>query len=323
MREIEKLLVLFSMCEIPNKKQELIIKLLGDKSIEQALNDKVVFENLSTEEYQKLLKSYNKQTFESMLTNMKNSEIEIVSVFSDRYPKSLFDLDDRPLILYAKGDLTLCEKKCIAIVGTRVPSNYGRIITEKFAKNLAQSGVVIVSGLCYGVDAIAHKATLDVGGKTIAVIGSGFNNIYPASNTNLAGEIAEKGLILSEYPPSFTAKRYTFPRRNRIVAGLSDGVLITEAGLKSGTVHTKDFALDYGKDVFAVPGNIISKTSELTNYLIKYGHAECALSPDDIIEFYGLNKVQQEKKVENVSLDEQTIMSLLADGEQDFDFLHE
>ncbi len=323
MKEIEKLLVLFSICEIANKKQEIIAEQIGDLSVEQALNNKVILENLSTEEYQKVVKNYNKQSFDSMLNNMENSGIEIVTIFSDKYPKILKELDDRPLILYAKGDLSLCDQKCFAIVGTRSPTNYGRIITERFAKNLAQCGLVIVSGLCYGIDAIAHKATIDAGGKTIAVIASGFNNIYPASNTNLADEISEKGLILSEYPPSFKAKPYTFPRRNRIVAGLSDGILIPEAGLKSGTVYTKDYALDYGKDVFAVPGNIDSKTSELTNQLIRYGHAECTLSSDDIIDFYGLNKISKEKKMQLVSLDEQTIINLLENGQQDFDFLHE
>ncbi len=323
MKEIEKLLVLFSICEIANKKQEIIIEQLGELSVDQALNSNIILENLSTEEYQKVVKNYGKQNFESMLTNMENSGIEIVTIFSDKYPKSLIDLDDRPLILYAKGDMSLCTEKCFGVVGTRVPSNYGRIITERFAKNLAQSGLVIVSGLCYGIDAIAHKATLDVGGKTIAVIASGFNNIYPATNTNLADEIAKNGLILSEYPPSFKAKPYTFPRRNRIVAGLCNGILIPEAGLKSGTVYTKDFALDYGKDVFAIPGNIDSKTSELTNQLIRYGHAECVLASDDIIEFYGLNKISKEKNVQFVSLDEQTIINLLENGQQDFDFLHE
>ena len=201
-----------------------------------------------------------------------------------------------------------------------MPSNYGRIVTEKFSEKLAQSGLVVVSGLCYGVDEIAHKKTLAVGGKTIAVVGSGFNNIYPATNTTLSLEIAERGLLLSEYPPSFKPKRYTFPRRNRIVAGLSDGVLIVEAGIKSGTIHTKEYALEYGKDIFAVPGNITSNKSELTNQLIKSGQAECVLSADEIVDFYGMKKAEKQKML-TLSFDEKSVVDALADGEKDFDFL--
>lgn len=183
---------------------------------------------------------------------------------------------------------------------------------------------MIVSGLCYGVDAIAHRGTVDVKGKTIAVIGSGFNKIYPATNTALAKEIVEKGgLIVSEYPPSFEAKRYTFPKRNRIVAGLCDGILITEAGAKSGTLHTKEFGLEYGKDIFAIPGNINSDKSELPNSLIKLSQANCVTNADEIVEFYGMSVNNKENVFQNLSFDEQKIVNLLQNGEQNFQFLAE
>ena len=318
--ERDKLLVFLSAFELSIKKQESILDSLEDFSVESVLRNSKLLNILTTDEYHKLLENYDKRILDSSIENMQKNGIEIVTIFSDNYPEKLRDLPDRPLILYAKGDLSLVNKKSVAIVGTRMPSNYGRVITERFTEKLAQSGLVIVSGLCYGIDEIAHKKTLAVGGKTIAVIGSGFSNIYPASNTSLAQEIAKRGLILSEYPPSFKPKRYTFPRRNRIVAGLSDGVLIVEAGIKSGTIHTKEYALEYGKDIFAVPGNITSPKSELTNDLIKTGQAECVLSADEIIDFYGLKKSAKQQAI-TLSFDEKAIVDALSDGEKDFDFL--
>ena len=317
----EKILVLLSMFEVSNKKQETILELMEDVSPEKIFENQKVVELLSNEEYHKLV-GFDELTLDRCIENMQKSGITILTVLSEDYPKSLVDLPDRPLILYAKGDLSLLGRKSVAVVGTRSPSNYGKIVTEKFVDKLARAGVVIVSGLCYGVDAIAHKKTLDVKGKTIAVVGSGFNNIYPSTNTNLANEIAENGLLLSEYYPSFVAKRYTFPRRNRIVAGLSDGVLITEAGIKSGTVHTKEFALEYGKDMFAVPGNIGSEKSELPNYLIKTAQAECVLDGDDILSYYGIDKVAK-KQVVALNFDEKLIVDLLAEGDKNFDDLAE
>lgn len=316
----DRLLVFLSTFELSIKKQESILDSLDDFSVDGMLRNPKILNILTTEEYHKIVSSYDKRVLDSSIENMQRNGIEIVTIFSDEYPEKLRDLPDRPLILYAKGDLSLANQKSVAVVGTRMPSNYGRIVTEKFSEKLAQSGLVVVSGLCYGVDEIAHKKTLAVGGKTIAVVGSGFNNIYPATNTTLSLEIAERGLLLSEYPPSFKPKRYTFPRRNRIVAGLSDGVLIVEAGIKSGTIHTKEYALEYGKDIFAVPGNITSNKSELTNQLIKSGQAECVLSADEIVDFYGMKKAEKQKML-TLSFDEKSVVDALADGEKDFDFL--
>lgn len=320
MTEKEKFIVYMSFCEIPNKKQELFLDSLADFSMQSVMKNHYIEENLTTEEFHRFISNYNPRELETAIDSMINSGIEILTVEHPQYPRKLFDLPDRPLLLYAKGDLSLLERKCFAIVGTRTPSYYGKIVTEKFAGNLAANGFVIVSGLCYGVDEIAHKKTLEVGGKTIAIVGSGFNKIYPSTNTELSKEIANSGLLLSEYPPSFVAKRYTFPRRNRIVAGISDGVLVTEANFKSGTVHTKDFALEYGKDIFAVPGNVTSSKSNLTNELIKTAQAHCVTSADDIIQFYGIDKKIQKRSVE-VSFDEQKILSLLSNGEKDVEAL--
>lgn len=322
MTERDKLIVYLSRLEISNKKIEAIVEECEDVQIADALKSGKLLNTLSAEEYHKALE-YDKIEFENSLANMEKQGIKILTIFDELYPKRLIDLPDRPVVIFAKGDLSLLDKKSVAIVGTRMPTNYGKIVTDKFAGALAESGIVVVSGLCYGVDEIAHRKTLEVGGKTIAIVGSGFNNIYPAKNTLLAKEIAEKGLLLSEYTPSFTPKRYTFPQRNRIVAGISNGVLITEAGLKSGTLHTKEFALEYGKDVFVVPGNINSEKSQLPNELIRSGQGECVTSPDDIIEFYGLKRQAKENKVVQLSFDERKILDLLSNGEKDIDYLAE
>lgn len=321
--ERDRFLVFMSLCEISNKKQEQVISVLEDFSIENAFRNGEIEQLLTADEYHRLVKSYDRRELDSIIENMLKNDIKILTIFSDEYPEKLYHLPDRPLLLYAKGDLSLLDEKSVAVVGTRSPSNYGRIITEKFAGELAQSGLVIISGLCYGVDEIAHRKTLEVGGKTIAVVGSGFGKIYPSTNASLAQEIAQDGLLLSEYPPSFVSRKYTFPRRNRIVAGLSDGVLITEAGFKSGTIHTKEFAAEYGKDLFAVPGNINSNKSELTNMMIKTGQAECVISAEDITSKYGIKKISQHKKVVELNFDQQNILNLLSDGEKNYDFIAE
>ena len=323
MTDRDKLIVFLSRLEISNKKIETILSEAKTFAIKDVLSDNHLMKTLSTEEYHNALKEFDEVAFENSLKNMKEAGIEILTIYSDRYPQKLIDLPDRPVVLYAKGDLSLLDRKCVAIVGTRMPTNYGKIVTDRFAKGLAESGIVVVSGLCYGVDEIAHLKTLEVDGKTVAVVGSGFNNIYPAKNTSLAKEIGQKGLILSEYTPSFKPKRYTFPLRNRIVAGLSDGVLITEAGLKSGTLHTKEYALEYGKDIFVVPGSVYSDKSALPNELIKSGQAQCVTSPDDIISYYGLDKQKKQKSSIQLSFDEKIVLDLLSNGEQHFDYLVE
>ena len=319
----EKLLVFLSMFELSVQKQEELLSHMKEQTIENLLDSDECVNLLSAETFHKMVKSYDRRAFENSLSNMENAGIKLLSYENEDYPKRLKDLPERPLLLYAKGDLSLLKQKCFAIVGTRMPSNYGKLVTEKFVSTLAEAGLVIVSGLCYGVDEIAHRKTLEVGGKTIAIVGSGFNNIYPSTNTPLSKEIEEKGLLLSEYPPSFKARRYTFPKRNRIIVGISDGVLITEAGFKSGTIHTKEYAIEFGRDIFAVPGNINNSKSDLPNHIIKTGQAQCVTEPDDIIEAYGLEKKLAEKKVVSVNMDEQIVIDLLRDGEKDFEYLLE
>ena len=318
----KKILIYLSLAEIPNKKMEAVMEIVEENGIDdirKLVADKDVMSVLSANEYANLAKKFD--VFDSYVKNLKSDGIEVIIIDDENYPSRLKDLPDAPLLLYAKGDVSLLNGDCFSIVGTRMPSNYGKFVTEKLARELAEAGLTIVSGLAYGVDSLSHRSALEVGGKTIAVLGGGLNHIYPEANTNLAEEIMKKGLVISEYPPFSPPTKYTFPLRNRIIAGLSLGTLITEASKKSGTIHTKDYTLDYGRDLFAVPGNINSSKSELPNELIRSSQAECVIEADDILKFYGFDGVKKEEKTVEVSFDEQTILNLLKDGEQDFDYL--
>lgn len=320
----EKLLIFLSMFELSVKKQEEILDWLQEFSVDEMLNSAQIADILSKDMLHKMLAAYDARGFENSLENMQKAGISVISIDSESYPEKMKWLPERPLLLYAKGNLELLKKPALAVVGTRKPSNYGKIVTARLVEDVAKAGVVVVSGLCYGVDEIAHRKTLEVGGETIAVVGSGFNHIYPSTNTALSQEIAEKGLLLSEYPPSFTAKRYTFPKRNRILVGLSEGVLITEAGLKSGTNHTREYAAFYDRNLYAVPGNITSDSSALPNYSIKIGEAACVVEADDILKDFDLKAAKSNKKqAVSLNFDEQKIVELLQGGEQNFDFLAE
>lgn len=220
--------------------------------------------------------------------------------------------------LYYRGDSfeSLLKRPMIAVVGSRKVSPYGRQITQSITSQLVRAGVVVVSGLALGVDSIAHQAALDSGGPTIAVLPCGIDRIYPASHSNLAKRILDQdGVLVSEYPAnSDSPMKYQFIARNRIIAGLAQGVLITEAALKSGSLHTADFALEQGKDVFAIPGNITSATSAGTNNLIKNG-ATPVMTAEDILETLGISVTPNESLYIPANEHEKTILALI---EQDF-----
>lgn len=202
----------------------------------------------------------------------KKHQITTIPYTSELYPKSLLQLVDPPTVLYAKGDVQLltADRK-IACIGSRNATNYSIIGLQSILPALLQQQYVIVSGLARGADTFAHEATITYQGKTIAVLGHGFFHIYPKENKMIADHIATHHLLLSEYPPYIGPKKWQFPMRNRIISGLSDALVVTEAALKSGTLITTEHALDHGKDVFVVPGPIHSEQSKGTNKLLKEG----------------------------------------------------
>jgi len=206
----------------------------------------------------------------------------LISCHDPRYPASLRELYDPPLVLFARGRLELLETVKFGIVGTRRPTPYGMAVTERMSADLAAAGLTIVSGMARGIDAIAHKAALRVEGATIAVFGCGLDIIYPAENRTLAAGIADKGLILSEYPMGTPGHPQNFPVRNRIISGMCVGVLVAEGAQYSGSAITAKLAMEQGREVFAIPGNITSKMSWGTNLLIKQG-AKLVQSAEDIL----------------------------------------
>ena len=188
------------------------------------------------------------------------------------YPEKLKKIPKPPLCLYTEGNLDLLNTNSIAIIGSRVASENGKKFAKKFATELSQIGLTIISGLARGIDTVAHAGSYNQVGKTIAVLGCGFNKIYPPENLDLYKKILDNnGLVVSEYSPDTEAQSSNFINRNRIISGLSDGVLVIEARKNSGTNITVDFALEQGKEIFVIPGSIYSKTSDGTNFLIKEG----------------------------------------------------
>ena len=221
---------------------------------------------------------------EQELIKAKETGIHICSYFDNDYPAALKQIDYAPLALYIKGDTTVFDELSIAIVGTRYPTAYGMNAAEKLAFELAKKGLAITSGFARGIDAIAHKASLKAGGKTIAVLGCGIDIDYPKDNTHLREEILRKGTFISEFPIGCKPYKDNFPLRNRIISALSAGVLVIEASDRSGALITTRFALEQGKEVFALPGSIFSLQSIGVNYLIKRGHAKLIQKTDDILE---------------------------------------
>ena len=212
--------------------------------------------------------------------------VSILSLDDPRYPAKLKEIDDPPAVLYLKGHMPDWERRLgIAAVGTRNATAYGKTTAHMIAGSLAKIGVIIISGGALGIDSICHTAALQVGGVTVCVLGCGVNFPYLMSNASLRKAIVERGAVLSEYPPDYPPGKYTFPERNRIISGLSDGVLVVEAGEKSGSLITARTALEQNRDVFAVMGNITSPYSQGTNALIKSG-AIPVTEAADIIHYY-------------------------------------
>ena len=195
----------------------------------------------------------------------------LVPIADPRYPARLKEIFDPPIVLFTRGRLELLQSIMLGVVGTRRPTVYGVAATERLSPDLAQAGLTIVSGMARGIDTTAHRSTLSVGGDTMAVFGCGVDLVYPAENRKLAGEIAEKGLLLSEFPMGSPAYPQNFPIRNRIISGMSVGILVVEGAQYSGSSITARMALEQQREVFAVPGNITSKMSWGPNLLIKQG----------------------------------------------------
>lgn len=238
-------------------------------------------------------------TAEQVLSELKRYKISAITINNPSYPKPLKEIYDPPMIIYYRGKLDL-NALMVGIVGSRKPTDYGRHVTYDTAYKLASNGICIVSGLALGIDSIAHQAAIDAGGKTVAVMGCGLDRIYPTSHEKLANKIISKGgSIISEFPIGTPPMKYNFPARNRIISGLSQALIVTEASKDSGSLITATNALEQNREVFAIPGSIHNKNSSGPNNLIKHG-AHLMESVSDIYDELGLKSPESAATVRKI-----------------------
>ncbi|MBO8127597.1 MAG: DNA-protecting protein DprA [Peptococcaceae bacterium] len=221
--------------------------------------------------------------------------IDFICYDDDVYPQMLKHIYDPPVVLFYKGSFCAGDDIAVAIVGSRKATYYGKTVAEKLAGDLARNGVTVVSGMARGIDTAAHKGALAAGGRTIAVLGTGLDNVYPRENTKLMEEIAAAGLVLTEFPPESPGEPWHFPLRNRIISGLSRGIIVVEAAARSGALITASLALEQGREVMAVPGNITIPVAKGPNRLIKQG-AKLVENVGDVLEEIGLTSLFPARK---------------------------
>jgi DNA processing protein len=266
---------------------------------------------LYPEQIKELLDLRKNYDFDAAVNSLKKGNIKLLTYLDDNYPILLKNTHNPPAVLFYKGALPNSDK-ILAMVGSRRASTYGKNIALKISEELSKSGVIIVSGGARGIDTFAHKGVLNNNGKTIAVMANGLDIDYPPENKYLFEEILDNnGTIITEYPLGTKPIQQNFPARNRIINGLSKGVIVIEAAFRSGSLITADFALEEGRDVFAVPGSIYSKTSEGTNKLIKQGAIPVVTVQDVLDEYHWLNNQSVIKEKNDLSEQENMILRLI------------
>lgn len=262
------------------------------------------------------------------INDLKRTGVDFVSKYNELYPEGLKYIDDKPMGIYYKGKLPDKDELMVSVVGSRRCTEYGKTATLKLSTDLAKHGITIVSGLADGVDSYASMAALDAGGRTIGVLGTAINKCYPSTNRGLFGAVIENGgCIISEYAPDMITNKYCFIQRNRIIAALSEILVVIEAAEKSGTSTTVEAALEYGKSVFAVPGSIFSKYSKGTNKMIKEGCPPVTCAEDILFEL-GFepeeaeeNKNKEKEIIKNINENGKRIVKVLENGEANIEKL--
>lgn len=277
-----------------------INKIISCDSLEIAMRTGVEY-TLAQKISEKLNDSGEIKIFYEIIRKWETEKIKIITFYDSYYSDQLKEISQPPWVLFTLGNLDLLKQPALAIVGTRTPTNYGKLIAKKISENLGNYDIVVVSGMARGIDSVAHSGALANQGKTIAVLGCGIDIIYPKENQKLYKEISQNGLIVSEYLPGMKPKPGFFPQRNRIISGLSLGTIVIEAAMSSGSLITVQYALEQSREVFAVPGPINSKNSFGTNSLIKQG-AKLVQDIEDIINEFPYQKFEKSqidsKKVE-------------------------
>jgi len=259
-------------------------------------------EGIGDEIARKILSLSDGKAAEQELERAQKLGVQVLTIEDRDYPFLLKQIYDPPIVLYVKGKFSERDKNSIGIVGSRRPSIQGRLNAEKFGFELASRGITVVSGMARGIDTAAHRGALNAKGRTIAVLGSGLDVIYPPENRDLSKEIAKNGAVISEFPFGTQPDRQNFPRRNRVVSGLSLGILVVEAGEKSGALITASFALEQGREVFAVPGNVNLPTTKGCHQLIKDG-AKLVEKVEDVLEELNIEKVLKPENQGSTAID--------------------
>ncbi|QXM06158.1 DNA-processing protein DprA [Crassaminicella indica] len=318
MNEKEYMVWLHSIDGIGNKTLENLLKIFGSaENIFKAPIEKFnQFRGINKAIVNNIVKNRNPYYINELMNKIKKHNIEIIGRNSKEYPENLKNIYNPPYLLYKKGTILKKDENAIAIVGSRKASSYGKYVAYKLASDLAKKGIVVISGMAYGVDTMAHKGALEHGGRTIAVLGCGLDTCYPKANYHLMLEIEKSGAVISEYSIETKPLPGNFPVRNRIISGMSKGVIVVEASINSGSLITVEFALEQGREVFAIPGNINSSLSAGTNKLIKEG-AKLVTDIEDVLEELHIEIDEKEEnqiplsalesKVYNVILDKQPI----------------
>ena len=307
--------LIFSIATISAEQFQYILNEVGSIDDIQLLTQASIRELKSVSQKKKSDIESAFEKYEDFVKELQVQEIEYITIAMQNYPTALKELYDFPYILYFKGNLSLLQQFSIGIIGSRKPDAYGVFCADFFGKILAENGIITVSGMAHGIDGISQKSTVNYGGKTIAVLGSSLNekSIYPKTNLSLYHRILDNGgLILSEYHHRESTLPYKFVARNRIISAICSGLIVVEANFKSGTMTTVEFALELGKTIFSVPGNINSSNSNGTNQLIKNGAKIVTCFEDILEEFPNITPLCSAlSKSSNLSEAEQNILSLL------------
>jgi len=284
-------------------------------------------ESISPSQASQILKinyddNFIKSEFDKFASFLNKNNTVLVTFLDKDYPYLLKNIYSPPLYLYIKGGITKTDLSSVAIVGTRLPTSYGKMQAEYFASSLAKNNVTIVSGMARGIDTIAHRNAIQNGGRTIAVMGTGMDVIYPSENKNLFDSIIENGAVITEYDFETKPDSQNFPRRNRIISGLSLGTIVVETRKNGGAMHTANYAFDQNREVFAVPGNISSKLSEGTNQLIKENRAKLITTIDDVLNELNIPKLKitsDEINIPELNLFEEKIYQVINDDPKQVD----
>lgn len=319
---MEEHLDLIALCAVPDLGPVTIRRLISTfgspaEVFRASVKDLRAVENVGAVRARSIKSFAGRDEIGTAVEKLMAGGVRIVAYGSEDYPEAIAALGgDAPLVLYMKGSIIKEDRYAISIVGSRKSSHYGVSVTEKISAELADMGFTVVSGLARGVDTAAHRGSLAAGGRSIGVLGSGIDVPYPPENKGLMERLASSGCVLSEFPPGMPPNRENFPRRNRLISGLSMGVLVVEADRKSGALITADCALEQGKEVFAVPGNINSPVSHGPNELIKRG-AKPVTRAGDIVEelapvLKGFIKKQKEKPAVEVTAEEKALCDIMS-----------